>query len=165
MFDIFENKSITGIYSVRVVEESDYFDLTDTLVIELDGDISIQVLNEDGFTKLSLIHSNSNIEIFGEYVPIELKLLPLRVSFSFPFQIINTVTFCTIDPLIKGRWQDTENKTGNNYILGCHMKGVNNNFFIRLAYEEVVIESVKDAKTFFHSCNLDYKTCLLKNES
>lgn len=156
MLDILQNKTISGIYSIRIVEESEYFDLTDTIILELDDGIFIQILIEDGFKKLSYVNKISNIEVWGDYEPVEIILCPMTINCGTPFQVIEINTYYATNSLIEGRWQDTKKDIGDDYILGWHIKNTHQECFIRVAYEDIVIESVMNSIEFFKKCDLSF---------
>ena len=58
------------------------------------------------------------------------------------------------EPLIRGSWQDTKGNIGNDYILGWHLKNIDQECFIIVAYEDIVIEPLKSSLKFFRECDL-----------
>ena len=160
MLNFLVGRTIDSFQMVRIVEQSDYFDLTDTVVISYDANKMLQVLIEDPYKKIKTIQNKLDIEIRGEYKPVEVKLIPLHVDgVSKPFIVESVTTYCAIDPLITGKWKDLERNTGNDYILGWNIKGSTEEFFLRVAYEDIVIEKIADSKVFFQHCDLGYKKC------
>jgi len=158
MFNVFIGKTIIGFYSVRLIEKEDYFDLEDTLIVKLHENKILQILIEDPYKKISHLIDESNIEIGGEYDPIEIKLIPLNTSWlKTPFLVNEVTTYYTTDPRITGRWQGVDNQIGNDYILGAILKNNKAEFFIRTAYEELSLETISDAVSFFKKCDLEYR--------
>lgn len=80
MFNVFINKIIIGFYSVRVIEKEGFFDLTDTVVVKLLKNEMFQIIIEDPFKKIVTITNESDIDIWGDFDPVEIKLIPLNLT-------------------------------------------------------------------------------------
>jgi len=80
MFNILINKTIIGFYSVRVIEKEACFDLTDTVVVKLLKNEILQIIIEDPFKKIVNIIDESDLEIWGDFDPVEIKLIPLKLT-------------------------------------------------------------------------------------
>ena len=159
IFNELIGKTIVGFYSLHLKEESECFDLTDTLIIKFENNKMLQVLIEDPYKKTSYITRQSDIEIWGDFEPIRTDLIPHKNLVKCPFLVEEVITYCTTDPVITGLWSDANNNSGKDYILGSIIKNIKEEFFIRTAGEDIVIESVADAKAFFKLCNLEYIEC------